>query len=213
MKHIFLLLLAFPLFFACKDSVKKAGHIQIEAAIYHDPTGDLYNSDLVPISDLYFMGNRFVEEVPYQNDSLGVKRFALIENGKATFSNSLDQLLTSNEIKEISEKKYGALFTPPPVPDYDEREVIADTAFGGYNYKRIRIVTDSAYSVFYIHKTDTLIPFSLAPQIDKDYKGILNRIDTYDKVNDRFVSLRMTVTDTIPQSIYSIIKNSKNEKN
>src|SRR5690606_14780338 len=147
------------------------------------------------------------------NDSLGVKRFALIENGKAAFSNSLDQLLASKEIKEISDKKYGALFTPPPVPDYDKREAIADTAFGGYNYKRIRIVTDSAYSVFYIHKTDTLMPFSLAPQIDKDYKGVLNRIDTYDKVNDRFVSLRMTVTDTIPQSIYSIIKNSKNEKN
>ena len=86
---------------------------------------------------------------------------------------------------------------------------MSDTAFNGYNYKRLKTVNDSSYSVFYIHQTDTLMPFSLAPQVDKDYKGVLIRIDTYDKTNNRFVSLRMTVTDTIPKSFYEILINKK----
>ncbi len=203
----FIIILSLPFFFSCKDKVKEAGHIQIEAAVYHDPTGDLYDSDLVPISDLYFLGNRFVEDVPFVEGHEHIKRYALIEDGRAVLANSLGELLSGGESVDVSEKKYGALFSPPPVPDYYKREQIADTAFGGFNYKRIRIVTDSAYSVFYVNKTDTLIPFSLAPQFEKEYNGVLNRIDTYDKVKNRFISLRMTVTDTIPKTIFSIIKN------
>ena len=206
MKRLFILL-AIPLIFACKKKIQKhAGHIQLEAAVYNDPTNDLYNSQLLPVSDLYFMGERFIEKIDYHTDSLNIPKFGLIENGKVILANTLDELSSSNHTLDVPEKKYGALFSLPPVPDYERREAMNDTTFDGYNYKRVRIVTDSAYTVFYIHQTDTILPFSLAPQIDNDYKGVLNRIDTYDKMSDRFVSLRMTVTDTIPQSIYNHLK-------
>lgn len=211
MKRFFIIALALPFLFACREKVRKAGRIQIEAAVYHDPTGDLYDSDLVQISDLYFVGMRFLEHIPYYNDSLQVPRFTLIDvnEGKIVDGYSLIELQNNNNFKEISKKKYGAIFIPPPVPNYGKRENIPDTTFGGYNYKRLRIVNDSSYSVFYVHKTDTVLPFSLAPQIDRDYKGVLNRIDTYDKLNDRFVSLRMTVTDTVPVAIFNLLNTKK----
>lgn len=205
----FIILLAIPLIFACKDKMRDAGHIQIEAAVYHDPEGDLYNADLLQISDLYFIGQHFLEEVPYHNDSLNIPQYAYIKDGKFSGGQSLQEVLNSADLKPLEEKAFGAMFSPPPVPDYEKRESMSDTAFNGYNYKRLKIVNDSSYSVFYIHQTDTLMPFSLAPQVDKDYKGVLNRIDTYDKTNNRFVSLRMTVTDTIPKSFYEILINKK----
>ena len=205
MKRLFILLLL-PLFFACKDKMRKAGHIQLEAVIYNDPTGDLYDSELFEISDLYFVGSHFLEKVPYHNDSLNIPTFAYVSNGKFKIGNSLEELKNNSSFQEISEKKFGALFQTPAVPHYDIREPMSDTAFNGYNYKRLKIANDSAYTVFYIHQTDTLLPFSLAPQFDKEYKGVLNRIDTYDKINDRFVSLRMTVTDTIPKTMYDLLK-------
>lgn len=205
----FIILLAIPLIFACKDKMRDAGHIQIEAAVYHDPEGDLYNADLLQISDLYFIGQHFLEEVPYHNDSLNIPQYAYIKDGKFSGGQSLQEVLNTADLKPLEEKAFGAMFSPPPVPDYEKRESMSDTAFNGYNYKRLKIVNDSSYSVFYIHQTDTLMPFSLAPQVDKDYKGVLNRIDTYDKTNNRFVSLRMTVTDTIPKSFYEILINKK----
>lgn len=205
----FIILLAIPLIFACKDKMRDAGHIQIEAAVYHDPEGDLYNADLLQISYLYFIGQHFLEEVPYHNDSLNIPQYAYIKDGKFSGGQSLQEVLNTADLKPLEEKAFGAMFSPPPVPDYEKRESMSDTAFNGYNYKRLKIVNDSSYSVFYIHQTDTLMPFSLAPQVDKDYKGVLNRIDTYDKTNNRFVSLRMTVTDTIPKSFYEILINKK----
>lgn len=205
MKRLFILLLL-PLFFACKDKMRKAGHIQLEAVIYNDPTGDLYDSELFEISDLYFVGSHFLEKVPYHNDSLNIPNFAYVSNGKFKIGNSLEELKNNSSFQEISEKKFGALFQTPAVPNYDIRVPMSDTAFNGYNYKRLKIANDSAYTVFYIHQTDILLPFSLAPQFDKEYKGVLNRIDTYDKINDRFVSLRMTVTDTIPKTMYDLLK-------
>jgi len=208
MKRLFILLIL-PLFFACKDKMKMAGHIQLQAVIYNDPTGDLYDSELFEISDLYFVGSHFLEKVPYHNDSLQIPHFAYVSDGKFAVGNSLEELRTNTSFQQLSQKKFGALFQTPEVPHYDIREAMTDTAFNGYNYKRLKIANDSAYTVFYIHKTDTLIPFSLAPKIDKEYKGILNRIDSYDKINDRFVSLRMTVTDTIPKSMYDVLKENK----
>ena len=207
--RLLIIILFFHLLFACKKKVKEAGHIQLEAAVYHDPTGDLYNSDLMTISDLYFIGDTFLEEIPFYNDSLGIPQYAYIKSGNFGQGNSLQEAFNSSSVKPINEKKFGAIFSPPAVPGYDSREPLPDTAFNGYHYKRMKIVNDSSYSVFYIHQTDTLIPFSLAPQVDKDYKGWLNRIDTYDKTNNRFISLRMSVTDTIPKSFYEILIHKK----
>lgn len=214
MKHFFIIVFASCIFFACGNKVRKAGRIQIEVAVYHDPNGDLYDSELVQISDLYFVGTRFLEHIPYYNDSLQIPRFTLInlDEGNTIAANDLNKLQKCNTYRDLSKKKYGAIFLPPPVPDYGTRETISDTIFGGYNYKRLRIVNDSSYSVFYVHKTDTMLPFSLAPQISKDYPGQLNRIDTYDKINDRFVSLRMTVTDTVPLKIFNILNTAKDDK-
>lgn len=211
MKHFFIIVFASCIFSGCGNKVKKAGRIQIEAAVYHDPGGDLYDSELVQISDLYFVNTRFLEYTPYYNDSLQIPRFTLIDvnKGKSVVANSLNELSKSNSSQDLSQKKYGAIFHPPPVPNYDARETISDTSFGGFQYKRLRIVNDSSYSVFYLHKTDTILPFSLAPQIDKEYGGLLNRIDMYDKINDRFVSLRMIITDSIPANIFNILNDKK----
>lgn len=97
----FIILLAIPLIFACKDKMRDAGHIQIEAAVYHDPEGDLYNADLLQISDLYFIGQHFLEEVPYHNDSLNIPQYAYIKDGKFSGGQSLQEVLNSADLKPL----------------------------------------------------------------------------------------------------------------
>lgn len=209
MKHRYLFsLLLLLLLVGCKSPHKmKAGTISLEVFVYNDPEKNLYNSYRLPISTLYFLDNDFIEKVPPTPDSMALNNYAYIQKGLFIKLDNLSGIKTIKATLPLSAKKFGAVFVDKPVPFYEKREELRDTVFNGYNYRRVRIVTGMEYSVFYIHQVDSVIPYSLAPQFDKDYHGILNRIDSYDKVNGRFISLRMKVTPGIPELIYKSFKN------
>jgi len=207
MKHGYALFLL-PLLLGCGSETKmKAGCIKLEVFVYNDPGGNPYDSYRLMVSTLYFLDDEFIEQVPVVSDTTGIPPFAYIREGKFVPLNGLAEKKELLTFYPLSEKHFGAVFVDTPVPFYDKREELPDTSFNGYNYRRVRIVSQEDYSVFYIHQTDTVLPFSLSPRFDMDYHGILNRIDTYEIKKDRFISLRMQVSRGIPELVYSTLKN------
>lgn len=191
-----------------KKKRKTSGKISVDLFVYNDPTGDIYNSFHIPISTLYFIKDEFIEELPiYADTALNHHPFVYIKKDGYAFMSSLsDKNSPDLMFLPLKEKNTGVKFIGDTIPHYKERVAMTDTAFNGFNYKRVRIATKDAFTVFYIHQTDTILPFSLAPQFDKDYKGVLNRIDTYEIEANRFTSLRLSVSDTIPQKFYEALK-------
>lgn len=204
-RYYFFLLLT--VLFGCNGKTKmKSGCIKLEVFVYNDPGRNLYDSYRLPISTLYFLDDEFIEQVPVVKDTAGFPPFAYIREGMFTPLNTLAKKKDLLDFYPLSKKNFGAVFVNMPVPNYDKRIGLPDTSFNGYQYKRFRVVSQEEYSVFYIHQTDTILPFSLGSQVEKDYGGILNRIDTYEIKNDRFISLRMHVSKGIPEMIYSSLK-------
>lgn len=200
------------LLLGCNGKTKmKSGSIRLEVFVYNDPSGNLYDSYRLPISTLYFLNDRFIEQVPVASDTAEFPPFAYIREGMFAPLNTLNEKKEPLNFYPLSEKNFGAVFLDMPVPNYDKRTELPDTSLNGYHYKRFRVVSQEEYSVFYIHQTDTILPFSLGPQVEKDYSGILNRIDTYEIKNDRFISLRMHVSKGIPEIVYFSLKNDASE--
>ncbi|WMC08272.1 MAG: hypothetical protein PQ275_28910 [Elizabethkingia anophelis] len=93
--------------------------------------------------------------------------------------------------QSIFDKKAGAIFTKEWVPNYEHRKNISDTVLFGKTYKRFEINAPESFTRYYIYPTDTILPYSLYKQADKDYKGRIERIDSYNKKKDIFVTLQL----------------------
>lgn len=193
---------------SCNDrKIKRSGKIDVQLLIYNNPIDEPYDVYFMPISTMFFEKNNFIEIIPQYGDSsiMRKEKFALIKNEHFQIFDDLNSVASLHPETPLKDKNVGVKFVNDIV-DYYKKENMADTTFNGFNYKRVRIVSDTAYTVFYIHQTDTILPFSLSPQFDKDYNGILNRVDTYEKYRNRFTSLRLLVSDTIPEKYYKALK-------
>lgn len=192
-----------------KSIPANAGRIKVELMVYNQPNEDIYDSYLVDISTLYFYKNDLLEVLDGEREELPYTYIDVLDSIYINASN-IEELV--GEKKPLKEKQYGAVFDVPEIPGFSNKILMNDTSFNGYNYKRFRIVTDSTYNVYYLHQTDTIYPFSIARNIETEIGGVLNRIDSYDKINDKFISLKMSVTDTIPKSIYGFLMHKNNER-
>lgn len=90
-------------------------------------------------------------------------------------------------------------------------------------FKRFQIASKENFSIFYINKTDTILPYSLNPIADRDYGGRLERIDSYDKKKDLFTTVILLPRKNLDKEAEEIFeynhvvdriygKTSKNEK-
>lgn len=207
MKNLILILLVIISFSSCNKSKRESGKIEVQLMVYNNPSVDPYDAFLMPISTMYFKQNTFIETLQQYKDGVPLpeQSFALVKDNLYDVFSDLNAISEVKPNKAVKTKDVGVKFDTDIV-DYNRRENLTDTVLNGLKYKRARIVSDSVYTVFYIHQTDTILPFSLSPQFDKDYNGVLNRVDTYEKKHDRFTSLRMNVSDTIPQRFYNALK-------
>lgn len=210
MKNLLLILFSVIIFTSCTKNRKENGKIDVQLLVYNNPSVDPYDVFLMPISTMYFKKNTFIETVQEYKEGMPLSEpsFALIKNNQFDVFSDLNSIAEVKPNKDLKTKNVGVKFVTDIV-DYNRRVNLTDTVLNGMKYKRARIVSDSVYTVFYIHQTDTILPFSLSPQFDKDYHGVLNRVDTYEKKHDRFTSLRMVVSDTIPERFYNALKQVK----
>ncbi len=178
----------------------KAGTISLMLYVYNDPDDNLYDSYEIPVSDLYFYGDRIVEKVPE------MPGFVLISDDTYSVVRDLSNLDDVVSTGSLINKSFGAAFVDTIFPNYTNRIDLADTVFYGLSYKRVRIITEEDYSIFYINATDTVLPYSLSKQFDVDYEGILSRIDSYNYHSGKFYSLRMSFRPELPKTIYETLK-------
>lgn len=193
MKNQFTILLGlFFVLLACQQrKVLKSGQIQLDLVVYDDPGGNLYDSFKLPISTLYFEGDVFLEQVPKLKTDLELPAYALIQEQSYIPVQRLSDLHDEVKLYPLGQKNFGAAFVFPEVPNYTDHRQLNDTIFDGQYLQRFEIVTVEEYSIFYLHPTDTVLPYSLCRQFEKDYSGIITRIDTYQRQQDRFLSLRL----------------------
>ena len=114
-------------------------------------------------------------------------------------------------------KTVGAVFTKEPLLNYRNRRKLSDTVLFKKNYKRFEINSPWNYTRYYIYPTDTILPYSLYKKVGKDYHGRIERIDSYDKKKDIFVTLQLIPRknwDDTAKEIFEFnhfVKNRKSE--
>ncbi|WP_312345270.1 hypothetical protein [Chryseobacterium binzhouense] len=196
-----LLLPFFILLFAlnsCQKNIKsEKGGIDLISNIYFDASKGLDQMQSFHLSKLNYSKNQFIELVPDHTHSEVNKQIYFIEDSicysiGASGSNVIFKDLSKKQIsKSVWEKKEGAVFSKDWIPNYRNRKNLSDTLLFNKKYKRFEINSPWNYTRFYIYPTDTILPYSFYRHAENDYNGRLERIDSYNKKTDIFVTLQL----------------------
>lgn len=212
----YILLLLMPLFFiSCDKRVKsKRGAIDVVSNIYYNASEGLDDHQQFHISKINYFDGHIIELVPdlhnpevtdtvfYINDTLYYGGYSPIEAKSVIFSN-----LNSDQGKSVYQKGAGAVWVNIPIFDYDKKEDLPDTTlYNSKHYKRFEINTKENYSIYYVHPTDTILPYSLSPIADTEYKGRLERIDSYDKTKDLFSTIWLVPRDSLDREAMDMVQ-------
>lgn len=183
---------------SCRKEIKsERGGIDIISNVYFGASKGLDQMQSFHISKMSYSENHLIEIIPHRsfpeinkqlyfiNDSL---YYPLDADSKSTV---FSEIMLKRKPKLIWAKKEGAVFSKEWIPNYRNRRKLSDTVLFGKQYKRFEINSPWNYTRFYIYPTDTILPYSLYKHVEKDYHGRLERIDSYNKKTDIFVTLQL----------------------
>ncbi|KFC20722.1 hypothetical protein [Chryseobacterium sp. FH1] len=201
MKKLLILPILFFLFISnsCHKKIKSdKGGIDVVSNVYFDASKNLDKIQSFHLSSLNYSGDSIIERIPdvdvpeitqqihYIKDSLCYT----IENenpGRIILSD-----ITKKQVPILVENKIGGtLFSKEKIPNYRNRKNLRDTVLFKKKYKRFEINSPWIYTRFYIYQTDTILPYSMYKHAENDYHGRLERIDSYNKKTDIFVTLQL----------------------
>ncbi len=200
MKKIFLLsiIFLFAVVISCSKRIpSEKGGIDIISNVYFDASRGLDNMRSFHVSKLNYKHDSIIEMVPELEFSEMTKVtyfikdsvFYVLENDHAA------ALLAEVQKKQkpilVYRKNAGAIFTKDQILNYRNRRNLSDTILFKKHYKRFEINSPWNYTRYYIYPTDTILPYSFYKEVDNDYHGRIERIDSYDKQKDFFVSLQL----------------------
>ena len=197
-KSIFILSILTIFLISCHKEIKsKKGGIDIISNVYFDASNGLNKMQTFHVSKLNYQNDSIIELIPdlefpemttatyFIKDSI----FYDLENDNV--SAVLSEIQKKQKPNLVYQKKSGAIFTQDPILNYRNRRKLSDTILFKKNYKRFEINSPWNYTRYYIYPTDTILPYSLYKGVGKDYHGRIERIDSYDKKKDIFVSLQL----------------------
>ncbi len=206
-------------FVSCqKDAPKiksEKGGIDIITNVYLEASKGLDSVKSFYVSKLNYENDKIVELVPnleypqfidniyFIQDSLCFN-MGTPERAKSVIIND-----SKNEWFSVYKKNNGAVFFNGTVPNYSKRKNIADTILLEKKYRRFEITTKDYFARYYIYLTDTIFPYSLNSQIDKDYSGRLERIDSYDKNKNIFITVQLLPRKKIDEEAQDIFEFQK----
>ena len=198
LKTLFFLCLLAILPYSCRKEIKsEKGGIDLISNVYFDASKGLEQMQSFHLSKLNYLGNQIIEFVPdhsfpeinmqtyFMQDSL----FYPVENDNGSII--LSEVAKTQKPQLVWNKKEGAIFSKEQILNYRNRRKLSDTVLFNKKYKRFEINSPWNYSRFYIYPTDTILPYSIYRHAEKDYGGRLERIDSYNKKTDIFVSLQL----------------------
>ncbi|MXS71892.1 hypothetical protein GSF70_11760 [Flavobacteriaceae bacterium W22] len=200
MRNFFLLSILFlsATLISCKKKIiSEKGGIDIISNVYFDASKGLENMRSFHISKLNYKNDSIIELVPdleFPEMTMAtyfIKDSVLynLENDNA--SAVLSEIQKKQKPVSVYTKTTGAIFTKDPILNYRNRRKLSDTVLFKKNYKRFEINSPWNYTRYYIYPTDTILPYSLYKEADEDYHGRIERIDSYDKQKDIFVSMQL----------------------
>ena len=191
----FLLLTAY----SCRKEIRpQKGGIDLISNVYLDASKGLDKVQNFHISRMNYSGSNILEFIPdlnfpevteniyYIKDSIYFN--VGIENSGSVILSDLSKQLKANLVRT---KKDGALFSSEWIPNYLHRKNISDTVLFNKKYRRFEVNSSKNFSRFYIYPTDTILPYSIYRHAEIDYGGRLERIDSYNKEKDIFVTLQL----------------------
>ena len=223
-KSIFLVFVSVFILNSCHKEIKsEKGGIDLITNVYFDASRGLDKMQSFQISKMSYSENQIIELVPNhtfpemnQNAYLVRDSFCYpldAENGNIILSDILEK----QKPALVWNKKDGAIFSKEMIPNYNNRRKLSDTVLFKKKYRRFEINSPWNYTRFYIYPTDTILPYSLYRHAEKDYGGRLERIDSYNKKTDIFVSLQLLPRknwDDTAKDIFEFnhfVKNRKSE--
>ena len=184
--------------FSCKKEVKsEEGAIDIISNVYFNASKNLDSMKSFHVSKLNYMGDSIIEIVPdlqipeMTSGKFFIKDSIYYDIDIDNQSVLLSKITQSQKPKLVYEKGVGAIYTKEPLLNYRNRKNLSDTILFGKEYERFEIKSPWNYNRFYIYKTDTILPYSLYKNVEKDYGGRLERIDSYNRKTDIFVSVQL----------------------
>ncbi len=189
-----LALLAVPLLIlsACKEEIPKAsgGGVDLLFSVYFQASKGLENSKTYHRSSLSFLPQGLFEIAPLELGESDKMAYYLIKDSLYYELDKQGKPLELKQGRALRKKSLGAPFSTGCPVGYGLRKELQDTLLFKKRYRRFEISTPEQYSRYYILKSDSLLPYSLYPILEKDYEGRLERIDYYDVKGDVFYSLQ-----------------------
>lgn len=183
---------------SCHKEIKsEKGGIDIISNVYFNASKGLNQMQSFHISKMSYSEDQLIEIVPDRSFPEINKRIFLIKDSVYYPLDSADKVPILSEITHqqkpllIWNKKEGAVFSKEQIPNYNNRRDLTDTVLFGKQYRRFEINSPWNYTRFYIFPTDTILPYTLYRHAEIDYHGRLERIDSYSKKSDIFVTLQL----------------------
>ncbi|MCW4451235.1 hypothetical protein OK344_03340 [Kaistella sp. BT6-1-3] len=198
LKTLFLLCLLAILPYSCRKEIKsEKGGIDLISNVYFDASKGLEQMQSFHLSKLNYLGNQIIEFVPdHSFPEINMQTYFIQDSLYYTDKDGNGSVILSEVAKTqkpqlVWNKKEGAIFSKEQILNYRNRRKLSDTVLFNKKYKRFEINSPWNYTRFYIYPTDTILPYSIYKHAEKDYGGRLERIDSYNKKTDIFVSLQL----------------------
>jgi hypothetical protein len=209
---------------SCHKEIKsEKGGIDIISNVYINASKDLNQLQSFHLSKINYSRDTIIELVPDFTFPEINKQVYFIKDSLCFPLETENNTLIFSEISKkqkpnlIWNKKNGAIFSKDEIPNYRNRRNLSDTVLFKKKFKRFEINSPWNYTRFYLYPTDTILPYSLYKHAEKDYHGRLERIDSYNKKNDVFVTLQLLPRKNWDDSAKEIfdfnqfVKNRKSE--
>jgi len=197
-KLIFLLTPFLLIIVSChKEIVSEKGGIDLISNVYFDASKGLDQMESFHLSKINYSQNHMIELVPDNSFPELIKQMYYIKDSLYFQLDPSENNIIFSEVSQeqkplsIWNKKIGAIFLKDWILNYRNRKNLSDTVLFNKKFKRFEINSPWNYCRFYIYPTDTILPYSFYRHAEKDYHGRLERIDSYNKKNDVFVTLQL----------------------
>ena len=184
---------------SCHKEIKSdKGGIDVVSNVYFDVSKNLDKIQSFHLSSLNYSGDSIIERIPDADAPEITQQIYFIKDSLCYTieDENPGKIILSDIIKKqkplsVEEKKVGTLFSQEKIPNYRNRKNLSDTVLFKKKYKRFEINSPWMYTRFYIYPTDTILPYSIYKHAENDYHGRLERIDSYNKKTDIFVTLQL----------------------
>lgn len=183
---------------SCHKEIKsEKGGIDMISNVYFDASKGLDRMQNFHLSKMNYSGDTLIELVPdptfpeINKEMYYIKDSLCYSLGTESTNIILSDVSEKQKASLVWNKKGGAIFSKEEIPNYKNRRNLSDTLLFNKKYKRFEINSPWTYTRFYIYPTDTILPYSIYKHAEHDYNGRLERIDSYNKKSDVFVSLQL----------------------